>query len=156
MMTALEYRQAMCQHFLHCHDALPDDEREALRARLAYAVRFWGDNDDRAACQLALEALCDDVPGRVSAPREGREPSRSPAVRGPSSYAERLSLLLGCSMADARLVEAWLRVEFYHPHARERLDRLTDEQLKYYGTDCLKSVRADRAVSERLATSYGL
>lgn len=65
-------------------------------------------------------------------------------------YQRMIVGILGCSEVEARLVEAWMRLE------RGTLDGLTLETFAYEAEVGLACVRTDRVGSEALARSYGL
>jgi len=66
------------------------------------------------------------------------------------TYRERIRQDTGCTEGDARLVEAWMRLE------RGTLDSLDRPTFCYEAIVGLRCVYADREASETLARSVGV
>lgn len=140
-MTTTEYSDQLAQHYFICYQGLSLIEREAFMARLEYAKRFWEPSRDRDACHLASIAIT-NAAHRVT--EQGGGDSRSQAR--PGAPLEHLSLLLGCTVCDARLTAAWLRLD--------GIDASRASAVICH--EALRLAQSDRAVSERLARSFGL
>lgn len=72
------------------------------------------------------------------------------ARQKPSWYQGRIAELLKCSLADARLVEGYMRLE------SGTLDALSPTAFYAEAAVCFEAVEADREEAELLARSYGL
>jgi len=84
------------------------------------------------------------IKGQNKATREAYESMRA------SLYQKEIAKVLGCSLADARLVEGYMRLE--HP----TLDGLSRAQFKAEAEIGLECVNQNRSEAEYLAKSYGL
>ena len=66
------------------------------------------------------------------------------------SYQQQIANLLECALADARLVESFMRLEY------GTLDNLSPQKFKSEAKIGYACVQVDPEAAKELATSYGL